>query len=254
MTGAWLVPIVSAGLFGSLHCVGMCGGLVAVASHDTIGTRARMMTQAAYQGGRLLSYTALGLVAGTLGHALDLAGQAAGLGKAAAILAGGTMALWGLGSMLKAAGVKLGIPQSRILPVAVQIWLAGLLSRPPMARAALLGGASALLPCGFLYAFALAAAATANAVGGALVMAALWLGNLPALLGFGLALGGVLAPVRRHIPLLSAAAIFALGVFTLNNRVNLPAFAASMTPGSSTASGEQAPMPADCPYHRKRQP
>ena len=29
---SWLLPVASAGLLGSVHCIGMCGGLVAVAS------------------------------------------------------------------------------------------------------------------------------------------------------------------------------------------------------------------------------
>jgi sulfite exporter TauE/SafE len=117
----------------------------------------------------------------------------------------------------------------------------------------LLGGASALLPCGFLYAFALAGAATGSPLGGALVMAALWLGNLPALLGFGFLLAGALSRVKRHIPLLSAACVFALGISTLNSRVNVPAFAVSAITASATTrpAVPQTPMPADCPYHRK---
>jgi sulfite exporter TauE/SafE len=253
MIGAWLVPIVSAGLFGSLHCVGMCGGLIAVASDGAAGMRQRAAVQAAYQAGRLLSYGLLGALAGSLGRALDLAGQAAGLAETAAVAAGATMALWGLAAMLEASGMRLRLPRIRLLPSAAVSWLGRARRHPPVARAALLGTASALLPCGFLYAFALAAAATSSAAGGALVMAALWLGNLPALLGFGLALGGVLARLRRHLPMLSAAAIFALGVLTLNTRVNVPAFAAGQA-APPTPPSDGTPMPPDCPYHRKPQP
>ncbi len=255
MIGAWLLPVVSAGLLGSVHCIGMCGALVAVASDGAVGLKQRAGAQAVYQAGRLVSYAALGAAAGTLGRALDLAGQAAGLGQAAAIVAGSSMALWGLLAMLRAAGVPARLPRWRLLPAPLGRWLAGVQGRPPLARAALLGGASALLPCGFLYAFALAGAATGSALGGALVMAALWLGNLPALLGFGLALGGVLGRVRRHLPLLSAASIFALGVLTLSSRVNLPAFAlgaASAASATASAASGPAAMPADCPCHRKR--
>lgn len=254
MTGAWLVPMVTAGLFGSAHCVGMCGGLIAVASDGATGVRQRASVQLGYQLARLASYVALGTVAGSLGHALDLAGQAAGLSKAAAVLAGITMTSWGLAAMLRAVGVSLRLPHLRLLPAFVVGWLARARQRPPLTRAVLLGTASALLPCGFLYAFALAGASTGSPTGGALVMAALWLGNLPALVGFGLLLGGVLAKVRRHIPLLSAAAVFALGLVTLNSRINLPAFAvaAMSSPSVERAGAVPAPMAADCPCHRKK--
>ena len=251
MTGAWLLPMVTAGLFGSAHCVGMCGGLIAVASDGAKGAKQRAWVQVGYQLARLASYVTLGLFAGSLGHALDLAGQAAGLGKAAAVLAGVTMTLWGLAAMLKAVGVSLKMPQLRLLPALVVGWLGRARQRPPLTRAILLGGASALLPCGFLYAFALAGASTGSALGGALVMAALWLGNLPALVGFGLLLGGLLSRVRRHIPLLSAATVFALGIVTLNRRINLPAFAIAAIAAPQRAGGVRAPMAADCPCHRK---
>ena len=75
-----------------------------------------------------------------------------------------------------------------------------------------------------------------------------WLGNLPALLGFGFLLAGALSRVKRHIPLLSAACVFALGILTLNSRVNVPAFAVSAIAGSNTTS------PASLGAHARRLP
>lgn len=247
MTPGLLLPVISAGLLGSLHCVGMCGGLLAVASDGAPGWRQRAGVQLAYQAARLASYVTLGVAAGALGHALDLAGRAAGVGKVAAVVAGGTMVAWGLLAMLRAAGVDLGrrLPSWRVLPTSLTSRLGRARRSSPLVRAGLLGGASALLPCGFLYAFAIAGAATGSPFGGGLVLASLWLGNLPALLGFGWLVSGALGRVKRHVPLLSAACVFALGVLTLSSRINLPALAAqSVTTPAAPA------MPADCPYHR----
>lgn len=255
MNASWLAPMLTAGVFGSVHCIGMCGGLIAVASDGASSGRQRLKVQLGYQAARLISYVALGAVAGWLGYALDLAGRAAGLGKAAAVVAGVGMMFWGLWAMLEAAGVRprRWLPMLRVPPLATSVLLAAA-RRPPLTRAVLLGGASALLPCGFLYAFALAAAATGKPLDGGLVMAALWLGNLPALLGFGLAFAGAMSRLRRHIPLLSAATVFALGVFTLNSRLNLPAFAIASISSSSLggATGALTPMASDCPCHRRR--
>lgn len=255
MIGSWLLPSLTAALLGSLHCVGMCGGLLAVASDGTGSARQRLGVQLGYQVARLASYVVLGAAAGTLGRALDLAGQAAGLGKAAAIVAGLTMMAWGVWAMLAAAGARLRLPAVRLLPSSALSWLGRARQRSPLARALLLGGASALLPCGFLYAFALAAAATASPWAGALVTASLWLGSLPALLGFGFLLSTALARLKRHIPFVSAAAVFTLGVVTLNSRMNVPALAARVTtPAISTAHAAAAAMPPDCPLHRKPAP
>ncbi len=143
----------------------------------------------------------------------------------------------------------------RLLPPSALAWVGRLQKRPPVLRALLLGSASALLPCGFLYGFALAAAATGGAAKGAAVMAAFWLGNLPALLGFGFVLSGALVRLRRHLPMLSAATLFALGVLTLNQRINLPAFAAASIANATPRSGPALPLPTagDCPCHRKRE-
>ena len=54
--GSWLLPMVSAGLLGSAHCIGMCGALVAVASDGASGARRRIQVQLGYQLARLTSY------------------------------------------------------------------------------------------------------------------------------------------------------------------------------------------------------
>lgn len=253
MTGAWLLPVISAAMLGSLHCVGMCGGLIAVAGQDVTSGRQRLLVQASYQGARLLSYVSLGALAGLIGRAIDVAGEASGIGKTAAIVAGASMTLGGLLAMLEAAGTRFRLPQLGRLPRSFTALLARP-GRPPLMRAALLGGASALLPCGFLYAFALAGAATGSPLGGALVMTALWLGNLPALLGFGLLLSTALARLRRHLPLFSAASVFVLGLLTLSARANVPALAACAIDGGSAARQPLGSMPANCPCHRRHQP
>lgn len=257
MNASWLIPMLGAGLLGGVHCIGMCGGLIAVSVQGASSSGERLRAQLAYHAARLVSYVALGVSAGFLGRALDLAGHAAGLGRSAAIVSGFAMMLWGTWSMLEASGVRFSfeLPAFQLLPAGARIWLGRAQRRSPVGRALLLGGASALLPCGFLYTFALAAAGTGSPGGGALVMGALWLGNLPALLGFGLALGGVLSRVKRHIPLLSAAAVFALGLVTLNSRLNLPAFAVASVSATSATRAHRAPqtsMPTDCPCHKKR--
>jgi len=250
--------MLGAAVLGSLHCIGMCGGLIAVSTQGATTPRQRLSAQLGYQGARLASYLVLGVSAGFLGRALDLAGQAAGLGKAAAVVSGFAMMLWGLWAMLEASGSKLApkLPAVRVLPAAARAWLGRAQRQSPFGRALLLGGASALLPCGFLYTFALAAAGTGSPLAGALVMGSLWLGNLPALLGFGLAIGGALSRLKRQIPLLSAGAVFALGLLTLNNRINLPAFAAASIRAETTGAAHGSlppapPMAADCPCHKK---
>lgn len=230
MMGAQLVvPVLAASLVGSLHCAGMCGGFVAFYSggDDNAGRR-RLSGHLAYNGGRLVTYVALGALAGSLGAAVDLAGSAAGVGRVAALVAGAVMMLWGLALLLSSGGVR--IPRLR-LPALVERrtvrFVASLRGRPPVVRAGLIGLSSTLLPCGWLYAFAVTAAGTGSALGGATVMVAFWAGTVPVLFGLGLGLQSVTTRLRRHIPVVSALALITVGLFGVLGRVNVPSLAAS---------------------------
>jgi sulfite exporter TauE/SafE len=244
-----LVPIAAASLLGSLHCAGMCGGFVAMVGGGTTGG-ARWRAQLWYNAGRLLSYAALGAAAGTLGHALDLAGNAAGIGRIAALVSGSIMIVWGMGALLETQGVRV-FRASWALPKRVSEGLAALHRLPASWRGLVLGLTTTLLPCGWLYAFAVTAAGTASPLQGALLMAAFWTGNVPVLLGLGVAVSAAVGRVRRHVPLLSAAVIFGVGLFTVTARANLPAFAAAAVSHYRLPGAPAVPTPDDCPCHRK---
>lgn len=59
------------GLLTSTHCIGMCGGILLAQTTDTRGVTDRskrgLIASAAYNGGRVVSYTAVGAVCGALG-------------------------------------------------------------------------------------------------------------------------------------------------------------------------------------------
>jgi uncharacterized protein len=246
---ALLVPVAAASLLGSVHCAGMCGGFVAIAGDGTRG-KARWVSQLSYNAGRLLSYTVLGALAGSLGRAVDLAGNAAGIGRVAALVSGSLMILWGMGALLETQGVR--VFRGRwTLPRRVTSALASVRRLPAAWRGLVLGLSTTLLPCGWLYAFAVTAAGTASPAQGALLMAAFWLGNLPVMLGLGVALTAIVGRVRRHLPVLSAAVIFAVGLFTVTARANLPAFAAAAVSHCHLSHVTALPKPGDCPCHQK---
>lgn len=250
MTSELLVPVAAASLLGSVHCAAMCGGFVAVAG-DGVRGGARVLTQLVYNVGRLLSYLALGALAGALGRAVDLAGTAAGIGRLAAIVSGSLMIVWGLGALLETQGVR--VLRGRVsLPQRLTRGLASLRGWPPVWRALALGLATTVLPCGWLYAFAVTAAGTGSPLSGALLMAAFWAGNAPMLLGLGVVLSAAIGRIRRHVPVLSAAVILFVGLFTVTVRANLPAFAARSVICNTAHGAPAVPTAGDCPCHRKQ--
>jgi len=68
-----LLTALLAGLLGGVHCVGMCGGIVAAFSFRADGSTPPFRMHLAYNLGRVSSYTLFGALAGALGGSLKLA-------------------------------------------------------------------------------------------------------------------------------------------------------------------------------------
>jgi sulfite exporter TauE/SafE len=86
-------------------------------------------------------------------------------------------------------------------------------------RALALGLATALLPCGYLWAFVATAAATGRPLAATLVMLAFWAGTTPALAGVALLARRALGPLERRLPLVTAAALVVIGLLTVAGRI-----------------------------------
>jgi uncharacterized protein len=220
-----------ASLLGSTHCAGMCGAFLAfaVAGGDA---PSKAVLHAAYNGGRLVTYTVLGAIAGGVGAAVDLGASAAGLQQAAAMLAGAMMVGFGLVAILRMAGVKIGrAPIPGVLRDASLRAHRRVAGWGPVSRALAVGLLTTLLPCGWLYAFVITAAGTASPVMGAACMAIFWLGTLPMMVALGTGLQAVAGPLRDRLPLVTSLVLVAVGVSTLLGRsaIVLPAAHADLT-------------------------
>jgi sulfite exporter TauE/SafE len=223
------VSVLTASLLGSLHCVGMCGGLVTFYSAgDGAANAARWVPHATYHLTRLLAYLLLGALAGGLGSALDLFGARVGLGDLGVFVAGLTLVFWGVPLLWKrgSASPLLVIGRGPARRFRLVQWLEGFFvalaarvrRRPPTWRAGALGMASALLPCGWLYAFVVLAAGTGSWTAGAGLLAAFWLGTVPALLGLAVGVRRLGAPLRARLPRFSAALVLLVCVFNIMSR------------------------------------
>lgn len=236
---ALILGVFVSSLLGSLHCAGMCGPLVAAYAGmpgPEASWRRRAGAHAAYSAGRLAAYVALGAVAGAFGAAVDRAAAWAGVMRAAAIVSGAFILLWGLHGFLEARGIRVGRIEApgaakRILGLAMR----AVVARPPVARAAIVGLGSALLPCGWLYAFAVTAAGTGSATTGALVMAVFWTGTLPVMLAFGETVRALSGPLRRHVPAACALMLMVLGLWTVLGRAHLGPFSTTASASSPAA-------------------
>ncbi len=241
------------GLLTSLHCVVMCGGInLSQCAAPTVPKAPRSNASAAlrpgflYNLGRVISYTAIGALAGGLGSVVGFSGTAKGIVQ---LVAGVFMVIMGL-NMLD------------LFP-----WLKGLTPRLPRFLTRLadngqqhnspfyVGLLNGLMPCGPLQTMQILALSTGSPLKGALSMLCFSLGTVPLMFGFG-ALSTLLnQKFSRKMMTVSAALVVVLGVFMFQNGLSLSGFqtppmsvpfqgqAAMRTP-SSVQSVSAAPTPA----------
>lgn len=162
-----------AGLVTSVHCVGMCGPLACGVASIGKTPGQRQLSAGAYHGGRVLSYAAVGALAGAIG-AQPLQW----------LLDSPAMALpWILIILLALIG--LGLDKWVPVPGVLARWSLAIRARMMRGRAGrggfMVGLATPLLPCGPLWLVLFAALASGSLWQGMEFMAAFALGTIPLL-------------------------------------------------------------------------
>jgi sulfite exporter TauE/SafE len=213
-----LPAMLALGLASGLHCVGMCGGIVAAfAARRTIpivdAHRPRLLV---FNAGRIATYAALGAAAGALGGAVSLMQDALPAQTILFVLANAALILAGL--YLAGAGRLLGRLEGLAAPLWRRVQPAALRlirARSPLAAlgAGMLWG---LLPCAMVYGALAAATLAGSAPGGALAMLAFGAGTLPWLLG-----AGAVAHRLRGWRVVAGLFVLGMGVFGLARSAEL---------------------------------
>jgi len=183
MPEIWLA--FSAGLVGSGHCLGMCGGIVTALalSHRDSAAAGRLVFNLLYHAGRICTYSILGLLAGLAA----LAGMVDQLGPLVRWLFLAANLFVAAIGIFTALGVRsLGISA---LDGTGWSFLKGQLSRLSASGSALAafptGLLMGLLPCGLVYGVLISAATSGSSLKGGGMMLAFGCGTLPVLLAYG---------------------------------------------------------------------
>jgi sulfite exporter TauE/SafE len=203
------------GLLGGVHCVGMCGGIVAtltmsLAPGHRRGVAGQLSFQLAYNLGRLAGYSCAGALIGGLGGWLL---QSPALQWAQQLLYA-LAALFMLALGLYLGGWWRGLVQ--VERVGALLWRhlepigRRLLPIDTWWQAVGVGLVWAWLPCGLVYSVLILALGAGSAANGALLMFAFGLGTLPNLLGIGL-LAGAAARYAEQARLRQAAGLLVIG-------------------------------------------
>lgn len=219
------------GLAAGLHCVGMCGGIVAAFSMRRVvpivpARRAapEWRRQLAFNAGRVATYALGGAAAGALGGATQLVQDLLPAQTALFVLTQFVLILVGL--HLAGAGrwlarlERLGAPLwRRLQPAAAR--LAGAPSLPAAVAAGALWG---LLPCALVYGALATATLAGGAAQGALAMLAFGAGTLPWLLAAGASLQRLRVWAgQARLRIAAGALVLGMGVFGLARAADLGA-------------------------------
>ncbi|MBD2578146.1 sulfite exporter TauE/SafE family protein [Oscillatoria sp. FACHB-1406] len=219
--------LVALGFLGSFgHCVGMCGPLAVAFSLSNETSQSsnglqNLRFHLLLNSSRLLSYAVVGAILGGVSGAIATGGQLAGVGSSfrqgIAILTG-LMLIW-------FALVQLApnfLPRLPFLHPGRGLWhqglggmLTGLSGGQQWWTPAVLGALWGLMPCGFLYAAQIKAAATGSWFLGALTMLGFGLGTLPTMVGAGLSASHFSAARRSQLFRLGGWITLAIGCLTL---------------------------------------
>jgi sulfite exporter TauE/SafE len=200
-----------AGLLGSGHCFGMCGGIAAGLGAMSPGRAVIPAVQ--FNLARLLSYAVLGLVAATV---LSGVTNLVPIGRWLRVITAVMILLIGLKFLFDFPGIGFlerggaGL-WKRIMPFAMK---AG--GRNDGWGRVLLGACWGLVPCGLVYSILVTAASTAHPATGAITMLAFGLGTLPSMLGLTVAAPALsIFLADRNVRRIIGFALVVLALWTL---------------------------------------
>lgn len=188
-----ILSVFFAGFIGSWHCALMCGPICV-----SLSTQGSLWS---YHAGRGLSYSALGAIAGSLGNVLLIQSNSTVKILGALCLSG--VLIW------------LTVHQWNSETFLWQQWIWKKINQFRNPSKFILGVSSVFLPCGWLYYFLAAAAATQSPWSGSLVMFLFWLSSLPALAGASLIMRGALQGAPQYKKRVATLIITLSGMYAI---------------------------------------
>ena len=222
-----LLLVMLLGFLGSFgHCVSMCGPLTVALSLSDDRTSSSIGKSLRFHGllnlGRVFSYTIVGAGIGAVGSIFIGGGQLAGidsqLRQILTVVTGGWLIWMGLAQVkpkllpkipLLHPFLKTGIHQG------LNTAMVRYSDRSNWFTPFLVGTIWGLIPCGFLYAAQIKAAATGNLGEGAATMFAFGVGTLPSMLGVGVTAAMMSADRRSQLFRLGGWVMLIMGILTL---------------------------------------
>jgi len=203
-----------AGVLGSFHCIGMCGGFpIAISAVPKKCHARKLSSHMLYNFGRTFTYTFLGVLTGFLALKIDESQSIVSGQVIISSIAGVFMIYLGL-QITRLIGEK-KIPGFSPFYNLLKKIMATFLNHKSISGSFYLGIFNGVLPCPLVYAFLFTAAASGSPVKGALIMFSFGLGTIPTMFSLG-SLGEVITPkFRTRLSRMPGFLVLIFGVITI---------------------------------------
>ena len=204
------------GLFGSFHCIGMCGPIALALPVQTENRFNLIIGRILYNIGRAITYACIGLIFGLVGQTLSLAG----LQQSVSIIAGVLILLMVIIPSRISNQIYLLKPAYGFTNF-LKARFGKLLKNKSLTSIFFIGLLNGFLPCGLVYIAVAGAIAAGGFLDGAFYMFAFGIGTLPIMLTVSLAGNFISINVRKKINKLIPVFMVALAFLFILRGMNL---------------------------------
>lgn len=227
------------GLLGSIHCLGMCGPIALALPVRKGSAWQRLYGRLLYNGGRILTYSLLGLLMGSLGWGVAFSTSQQSLSIAIGAL---LLLVWWMPAQITS---RIS-PQGAIARFSSRIRgkFGTLLKARSTQALFLLGLLNGLLPCGLVYVALAGAVVTGSALSGMAYMALFGLGTLPMMLAVSLASQWVSAARRAWLTRFTPAFTLLVALLLIVRGLNLGI--AGISPKIEQSGSDKADVHVTC--------
>lgn len=200
------------GLFGSLHCAGMCGPLAVALPAPGKTTAGFMAGRLVYNLGRIFTYCFIGIIFGALGKSVFMAGIQQWVSIAIGLLL--------IAGLITSRKLSLSRPVIRLVE-RLKLKMAVLIHRRSLASLFVFGLLNGWLPCGLVYIAAATATLSGNILGGLQFMFLFGLGTVPMMLILGFSRRLMPIPLRLKLLKTVPVSVFILALLLILRGMSL---------------------------------
>lgn len=204
------------GLISSLHCIGMCGPIAMMLPLDHKNPNRKALQIVTYHLGRIVTYSAIGLLFGIIGSGFYLAGFQQYL----SIFAGLAIIILVIIPEKTFAKYNFSKPLYRVI-AAIKSTLGKQFKKSSYQSLATIGMLNGLLPCGMVYAAIFGALAMQQIEYSVLYMALFGLGTVPLMTGVIFVQRWTTIPIRAKIQKIIPYAMVCIGILFIMRGLGL---------------------------------